>query len=203
MDEEHDESTAVSEQVEVTQPEQEEQRMVPLAALEAERKKRQEVEAKAVLYQQYLMNSQKKEEPVDDSNDLVEKHHLQQTVNLTKRDILETLYQDMNPDAVHEINKYLKSILEKKPWLAESVDSAQNRYARAHEIVKDYKHLVEDKPKKITTNDAERIVQNANKPRSPIELGKSAQTSSVEYLKAVQGKKEFREYRKKLLNGEL
>ena len=51
-----------------------------------------------------------------------------------------------NPKAVQDINKYLDLILEKKPWLASSVREAVNRYARAAEIVEDYKHLVEEKP---------------------------------------------------------
>ena len=74
--------------------------------------------------------------------------------------------------------------------------------ARANEIVDDYMHLIEDKPKvKAAVADAKRIVDNANKPRSPVEMGKSAQPSGTEYLKSIQGKKEFREYRQKLLQG--
>jgi hypothetical protein len=110
----------------------------------------------------------------------------------------------MNPEAVQKINKYLKPILEKKPWLANSVDTAPNRYARAHEIVNDYLHLVEEKPleRKSSNQDGRRIIENAQKPRSPVEAGKSARPEGTEYLKSIQGKKEFREYRAKVLRGE-
>lgn len=204
---------AVSEQPAVESQEMQEgepQKMVPLAALEAERKKRQESEAKANLYQEYLMRAkeEKQVEPQEDEDPsaLVEKRVLQETTATTKREILETLYQDMNPEAVQKINKYLKPILEKKPWLAASVDTAQNRYARAYEIVQDYLHLVEEKPpvtrQSSNSGDGKRIIENAQKPRSPVEIGKSAQPSGSEYLKSIQGKKEFREYRQKVLRGE-
>jgi hypothetical protein len=196
---------AVSEQPEV-QAEEVEQKMVPLTALEAERRKRQDAEAKAQVYQEFLMKHEAKQEQpeeTEDPNALVEKHVLKETTAASERRILETLYQDMNPKAVLEINTYLKPILEKKPWLAQSVDTAQNRYARAYEIVQDYKHLVEAKPQgRSNSQDGQRIIQNANKPRSPAEIGKSARPDGAEYLKSIQGKKEFREYREKVLRGE-
>ncbi len=194
---------AVSEQLEV-EP-QEEQKMVPLAALQAERRKRQDLEARAQVYEEFMRAKEKQEpEEVEDPNALVEKKHLQESNALTKRDILETLYQDMNPKAVQEINKYLKPILEKKPWLAASVDTAQNRYARAYEIVQDYLHLVEDKPvvRQSSNQDGKRIIENSRKPGSPVDIGKSARPEGTEYLKSIQGKKEFREYRQKVLRGE-
>ena len=204
---EQDNMVAVSEQPVVEQQDQqEEQQMVPLAALQAERRKRQEAEMRTQVLQEF---ASRKDAPVEqmeeeDPNALVEKRVLQQTTASTKREILETLYQDMNPEAVQKINTYLKPILEKKPWLAASVDSALNRYARANEIVNDYLHLVEEKPqvKKSGISDGQRIVQNAQKPRSPAEVGKSAQPGGTEYLKSIQGKKEFREYRQKMLRGE-
>lgn len=196
---------AVSEHPEAEHQEEiHEPKMVPLAALQAERRKRQELEARQQVYQD-MMRAKEEQSPQEDEdpNGLVEKHHLKETTAMTKRDILETLYQDMNPDAVQKINKYLGPILEKKPWLASSVESAPNRYARAHEIVNDYLHLVDQKPvaRQTGTTDGQRIIQNAQKPRSPAEIGKSARPDGLEYLKSVQGKKEFREYRQKVLQG--
>lgn len=206
---EQDQQAAVSEHAEVeTQEEHQEQKMVPLSALQAERRKRQDSEAKASLYQEYLLRAQQVQqqasvEEEEDPTALVEKQHLKEMNAATKREILETLYQDTNPEAVQKINKYLKPILEKKPWLAQSVDTALNRYARAHEIVQDYLHLVEEKPAaKPVNTDGHRMIQNANKPRSPVEIGKSARPEGMDYLKSIQGKKEFREYRQKVLRGE-
>jgi len=209
IENEQDQVAAVSEQPEVeSQEENQEQKMVPLAALQAERRKRQDLEARAQVYEEIIRTTKESKQEVqeeeEDPNALVEKKHLQESNATTKREILETLYQDMNPEAVQKINKYLKPILEKKPWLASSVDTAQNRYARAYEIVQDYIHLVEEKPvaRQSSNADGQRIVQNANKPRSPVDIGKSARPEGMEYLKSIQGKKEFREYREKVLRGE-
>lgn len=204
-EEQEDIPVAVSEQAEVESQEtqQEEPKMVPLAALQAERRKRQELETRAKVYEEMMANKNVAPEEEEDPEALVTKGSFKEEKALTKREILEQVYQDMNPEAVQKINTYLKPILDKKPWLAASVDNALNRLARANEIVDDYMHLLEEKPRqKVGSMDAKRIVENANKPRSPVEVGKSAQPSGTEYLKSIQGKKEFREYRQKVLRGE-
>jgi hypothetical protein len=208
-EEQEDQPAAVSEQAEVSQQDSptEEQKMVPLAALQAERRKRQEFESRAKVYEDLLAKKNvatEEEEETEDPEALVTKSSFREEKALTKREILEQVYQDMNPGNVQKINTYLKPILDKKPWLAATIDTAQNRLARANEIVDDYLHLVEDKPKAKTNavSDAQRIVQNSQKPRSPTEIGKSAQPTGTEYLKSIQGKKEFREYRQKVLQGE-
>lgn len=183
---------------------QEEQKMVPLAALQAERKKRQEMEARAKVYEEIMAKKQVEPDEEEDPEALVTKGSFKEEKALTKREILEQVYQDMNPEAVQKINTYLKPILDKKPWLAASVDNALNRLARANEIVDDYMHLVEPKAKmqnSQSSNDAKRIVQNSQKPGSPAAFAKSAQPTGIELLKSMQGKKEFREYRQKLLQG--
>ena len=212
---EQDQEVAVSEQPtgDSQEDQQDGQKMVPLSAMLATRKKAQEAEERALkaeaanqAYQQYInkMGAPAEKEEEEDLNAIVERKDLHANTANTKREILETLYQDMNPEAVQKINKYLKPILEKKPWLATSVDTAQNRYARAYEIVQDYLHLVEEKPvgRQSSNMDGKRIVENANKPRSPVDIGKSARPEGTEYLKSIQGKKEFREYRQKVLRGE-
>lgn len=205
--EEQEDKAAVSEQAEVDQQDtpQEEPKMVPLAALQAERRKRQEFETRTKVYEDLLAKKNVPTEEVEeeDPEALLTKSSFREEKALTKREILEQVYQDMNPEAVQKINTYLKPILDKKPWLASTIDTAVNRLARANEIVEDYFHLVAEKPKSKTgVSDAQRIVENSQKPRSPTEVGKSAQPTGTEYLKSIQGKKEFREYRAKMLRGE-
>ncbi len=205
-EEQKDVPNAVSEQAEVPQDnqQQEEPTMVPLAALQAERRKRQEYETRAKVYEDLLAKKTDTPEQTeeDDPEALLTKSSFREEKALTKREILEQVYQDMNPEAVQKINTYLKPILDKKPWLAATLDNAVNRLARANEIVDDYIHLVQEKPKTRGQSDAQRIVENSQKPRSPVEAGKSAQPTGTEYLKSIQGKKEFREYRQKVLRGE-
>lgn len=213
QEEEHIVEEAVSEpQVDEVSGGAEEQKMVPLAAMLATRKKLQEAQQKAskadakaeLLYQELMRQKESVSQEPDDPTALVEKQTLKDATMATKREIMETLFQDMNPEAVQKIDLFLDPILKKKPWLAASVDSALNRYARAWEIVQDYMHLVEEKPvlrKGNTPSDAKKMVENAAKPRSPAQGGKSAQPAGMDYLKSIQGTKEFREYRKKLLQG--
>lgn len=205
-EEQEDIPEAVSENMEVESQEthQEEPKMVPLAALQAERRKRQEHETRNKVYEDMLAKrnvNEPDEFEEEDPEALLTKSSFRHEKALTKREILEQVYQDMNPEAVQKINTYLKPILDKKPWLASTLDNAVNRLARANEIVDDYLHLVQEKPRSSAV-DAKRIVENANKPRSPVEAGKSAQPSGTEYLKSIQGKKEFRDYRAKVLRGE-
>lgn len=213
--EEHNHDAAASELAGDTQDAQEStQETVPLGAMIATRKRAQEAEnranraeAQAQAYEAIINKLQagkQQPEEEEDPQGLVERKDLYENTVNTKREILETLYQDMNPEAVQKINKYLKPILEKKPWLASSVDTAQNRYARAYEIVQDYLHLVEEKTmtRAPGNSDGRRIIENSQKPRSPVEAGKSARPEGTEYLKSIQGKKEFREYRQKVLRGE-
>lgn len=190
-----------------------EPQMVPLVALQAERRKRQEeqqmrqeVTARMAVLEQQLVAQRKEAEVPEDPEALVTKGDFKEEKALTKRELREEIYQENNPDKVTEINKHLKQILEKKPWLAASLDDAPNRYARAHEIVQDYKHMFEapvsTKAKTPSAEDAARMVANSKKPGSPIAIGKSAHPDGVSFLKSIQGKKEFREYRQKLLRGE-
>jgi len=204
LEEHEDDSAAASEQmvVESQEQHQEEQKMVPLAALQAERRKRQEFETRTKVYEELMAKKAPEPEEEEDPEALVTKSSFREEKALTKREILEQVYQDMNPEAVQKINTYLKPILDKKPWLAATLDTAINRLSRANEIVDDYMHLIEEKPRPKAAENARRIVENSQKPRSPVEVGKSAQPSGTEYLKSIQGKKEFREYRQKVLRGE-
>lgn len=203
------EAVSESSSVEPQDEQKAEPTMVPLTALQAERRKRQEeqqmrqeVTARMALLEQQLQRQKEEAEP-EDPEAILTKGDYKEDKALSKRELREEIYQENNPEKVTEINRYLKQILEKKPWLAASLDSAPNRYSRAHEIISDYKHLVEDTGvKKSASSDAKRIVENSKKPGSPVAVGKSAQPDGVSFLKSMQGKKEFREYRQKLLRGE-
>lgn len=185
-------------------------RQVPLEALEAERRKRQDAEAQIRLYQDIARQKEAEaknapEENSEDDEELVSRKELKQfhqkltKEELTdlKREISEETFKDMQPEAIKLINTHLKEIIEKKPWLADSIANAPNRYARAFEIVGDYMPQVVATKKQAT--DVKKIIENAQKPGSPVATGKAQQLSGADYLKSIAGTKEFRNYRKKLL----
>lgn len=182
-------------------------RQVPLEALEAERRKRQEYETRIRVYEEMMQRqkSQPEPEPDEDLEELVskgdlkkfEKHLTSEQFFVLKREIAEETFKETRPDAIKEINAHLKEILERKPWLAETIEKATNRYARAFEIVQDYKPQVS--ARKEVTRTVDKMVENSKKPGSPASMGKSQQLSGADYLKSIAGTSEFKEYRKKLL----
>lgn len=207
-----DTGSVQAEAVHEVQAEQEQVRQVPLEALEAERRKRQDTEAQNRLLQDYVNRLQQpaKEEPViksEDDEDLVSKKDLKQfRQKLTseefatmKREIAEETFKEVNPEAIRQINANLKEILERKPWLAKSIEDSSNRYARAFEIVQDYAPAL--MTKKSQNNDAQRIIENSKKPGSPVTAGKTPNLTQADYLKSIAGTKEFQEYRKKVRQG--
>jgi hypothetical protein len=187
-------------------------RTVPLEALEAERRKRQDLEAQNRALQEFMMKSKAPEKAEDNPEDEDEfitkaemKRRLEKVSFAQKREVLEEAFCDSNPEAVRLVNQHLEEIIKRKPWLAQTIDSAPNRYARAYEIVQDYM----PKDEKVAPAskfsrpqaEAKRIVENAQKPGNPATIAKGAQGSNLDYLKSIQGKPEFREYRKKMLTG--
>jgi hypothetical protein len=203
----------VSEDQETNEETSEQPRTVPLEALEAERKKRQDIERQREedrrTYQELLkrieVQEQSNQQPDEDEEELVSRKDLkafkqsltsEDLFNL-KREIAEETFKEMNPQAIKEINTSLKEIIEQKPWLADSIANATNRYARAYEIVRDFGGGKTSKPQ--TNNDAKKMVENSKKPGNPAATAKSSQLSGTDYLKSIAGTKEFREYRNKLL----
>lgn len=194
------------EQVEqVQEVQQEAPRTVPLEALEAERRKRQELE-----HQLRSMQAAKpaaEEEDEDDEEFITKaelKKRLKEATFGNKREVMEEAFCSANPQAVELINKHLEGIIKRKPWLAQTIESAPNRYARAYEIVQDFSPKEELAPAKKFRDpaaDAKKIVENASKPGNPATIAKPANMSNAEYLRSIGGKPEFREYRKKMLAG--
>lgn len=177
-----------------------ETKQVPLEALEAERRKRQELE-----YQLRMMHETKKED--EDEDEWISKgelkRRLQETAMLNKREILEEAFCEANPQAITLINQHLENIIKRKPWLAQTLETAPNRYARAYEIIQDYMPQQAAPAQKYTNPkaDAKKIVENSQKPGNPSTIAKTGNTSNADYLRSIAGKPEFREYRKKVMAG--
>jgi hypothetical protein len=176
------------------------EKMVPLAALEAERRKRQELEAQNRAYQDFLLKQKEaQEQKPQDDDEWVSRREVKQEKQLTKQEILEEVFRDSNPEKIQEINTYLEQIVERKPWLAETIAKAPNRYARAYEIVQDYKHLLVQQ--KQNAAEAKKIVENAKKPGSPIAVGKTGTQSQSDFLLSIRGTPDFKKYRQEVMQG--
>jgi len=183
---------------------QEQPRTVPLEALEAERRKRQELEMQV----RAMQASKPQEEEEEDDEEFITKAELKRRLKEAtfgnKREVLEESYCLSNPKAVELINKHLEGIIKSKPWLAQSIESAPNRYARAYEIVEAFgpkEEVASAKKFRDPQAEAKKIVENSQKPGNPSTIAKPANQSNADYLRSIGGKPEFREYRKKLLAG--
>lgn len=216
IEDEIEQQAPVSEEAPVVEEAEVEQaipaaRTVPLEALEAERRKRQDLEAQNRVLQEFMMKSKGEAKPEDDSDDdeFITKAEMKRRLDTLsfaqKREVLEEAFCDSKPEAVQLINTHLEQIIKRKPWLAQTIESAPNRYARAYEIVQDYMPKEEKvaPASKFSRPQAEakKIVENSQKPGNPATIAKAANGSNIDYLKSIQGKPEFRDYRKKMLAG--
>ena len=180
-------------------------RQVPLEALEAERRKRQDLEVQIRVMQE--SKSSPVEEDEDDEEFITKaelKRRLKDATFGNKREVMEESFCSANPKAIELVNLHLEEIIKRKPWLAQTIESAPNRYARAYEIVQDYMPKEQTAPaSKFRSPQAEarKIVENAQKPGNPSTISKGSNGSNQDYLRSIQGKPEFREYRKKMLAG--
>lgn len=177
---------------------QQEPRMVPLEAMEAERRKRQDQEAEARYLRQRIEQyeaqraapQQTQEEEYDDpyTRDLiktmesrVERRLRAQQEEATKRSV---------PNLEERLENELKPLLQRKPWLAQSIANAPNRYERALEILDDYA------PRAAPQREAvmQRMEENRNKPGSPNVGPKSSNLGQLESLKRM-NRREFSQWR--------
>lgn len=194
-----------------TQVAEQAERQVPLSALEAERQKRQERDEENRYLRELAMQQkaqlesflQQKQPVQDDSDeDLVNKREFKQfqerftkeELVKIKRDLSEEAFKDANPEAMRQIEMHLKQIIDRKPWLAQSIEQAPNRYSRAYEIVQDYAPAITAKQTKA--EEAKLIVENSKKPGSPVSVGKPSNLSQGDYMKSLRGKKEWGEARR-------
>jgi hypothetical protein len=174
------------------------ERTVPLTALEAERKKRQEAEYKVQLaeqyHQQYIQQSQSTQKSQDDDEDDYTKQIKQSIRNEVNQELqqkMEQMYVAQNPQVVERINKELEPILKKRPRLAELIKTSENRYAAAMEIIEDYS------PKLQPTETERKLEENAKKPGSPQGLGKGSKMTQQEMVRSMSSD-DFHRYRRQM-----
>lgn len=194
---------------EQVQEQNEEERKIPLSALEAERRKRQDAEAQNRLYQEYLSQAQQSKQPEeDDSEDLLSKgefkKNLSKEISSVRREILEEAFVSANPDAAKQIEEQLPNLIQQKPWIKEVIENAPNRWQRSWELVRDLGITQkQEAPSKKKQQEAKRVIENAQKPGSPTTVGKSVVQSKVEYMRSIRNTPEWDEYRQKVMRGEV
>lgn len=186
---------SVQEEQQVTEV-KEEKRQVPLDALEAERKKRQDAEYQAKWYQQQMATLQQQQPQKQDDEDEYTKQikaEIRRDISLENQTKVEGQYLAEHPEVAEAIQTKLGPILQKKPHLSYAIQNADNRYAEAIDIIEKYS------PKVASDSVKKKIEQNQTMPGSPASTGKSGGVSKSEMLNRMRkNKREFSQYRAQL-----
>lgn len=177
-------------------------------ALIAERRKRQEAEYRSRFleqqYQNYASQFKTKQADQDDDDEYTKelKQYTESQIQNGIKQALETQFIRQHPHIVEQdpetgqtwLEQKLSPILQKKPWLAQGIQMAENRYERALEIIEDYTPKSEPRHEEAK----KKLEENASKPGSPAGVAKSGNLSSINKFKNM-SRKEFSEYRAKIL----
>ena len=175
-------------------------------ALLAERRKRQEAEALNKYLQQQNQNYQaqyntKQAVPQEEEDEYTReiKQYTEAKVQQGIRESMERQYMSSHPEMLEQdpvsgrtmLEEKLEPILKKRPYLAQAIQAAENRYAMAMEIINDWS------PKGQSEENRKRLEENASKPGNPAGVAKSANLNQLEHIKGM-SRKEFSEYRAKI-----
>jgi len=176
-------------------------------ALVAERRKRQDAESFNRILQQQNQAYQTKQPVVQEEEDEYTKdikNYTSNQIQIGIKTAIERQYIQSNQQMLEQnpvtgktwLEEKLEPILRKKPYLASAIQSAENRYARAMEIINDY---TPNNNARIDENSdsRKRIEENSNQPGNPSSMAKSANTNKIESLRSM-SRKQFSDYRAKL-----
>jgi len=131
------ETAEVESQESAPEQEKQEETTVPLAALQKERRKRQEAEQRAKLYediQAQQLREKQQTQPAQDNDDQYEaatKADLRKMESAAVRAMEERSWIRQHPERAEEVNEKLTAFLKQRPNLAPAIEAAQNRYEEA------------------------------------------------------------------------
>jgi len=187
----------VVEETESSESEVEETR-VPLSALQKERRKRQDAEARiqrAEIETQYLKEQYSKQPPEVAEEDYsleesVTKGDLNATTKQTKaeikREITEDLWVKANAEKAEYVTEHLDNFLAKKPNLTSAIQGANNRYEEAWLLI----NALSPKQRKEVTQPRKKVA-----PNSPSTIPKASSINEVTDVMSMSDE-EYRTWRR-------
>lgn len=182
----------------------EESQMVPLSALQEERRKRQAFEDDIKLLKDHMallsMRSQQPEKPVDDGladDDILTIGQAKQMLSQVQRNqgvqLKEMKMQQKYTDYQEVITKYLPPVLKDNPSLVSSIEAADDPFELGYYIAKNSKYYRNEHKEQSVSKEAERIMENAARAGSLSSVGSSAPKSSVRRDYSAMPEAEFRQ----------
>src|SRR3990172_10540630 len=195
----------------VTQPNAEgaapaaQEQLVPVSALQAERRERQQAQESLKLMQdhvQLLQANQAKaaSEPADTlrDDDVLTvgeaKRSLAQEKQQTQSELLELKMQQAFPDYGDVVRQFLPHVLKEDPELREEIQRAINPYRMAYKLAKRSDAYQKAQKEKMSSPEAAKAIANAQRPGNLSSVGSVSPSSGVsnwkhmsdaEFMKAV------------------
>ena len=180
------------------QPQAEQEQLVPVSALQAERRERQQLQENLKIMQDHLAllqaNQQKQQSTQDDLSELADNDVLtvgdfrkiassfQRQQEMT---IAEMKIAQQYPDYTEVVRKYLPDVLKQDPDLKDFITSAPNPYKAAYYIAKRSDSYLQDQRTTQRTPEAKKALENLQKPGNLSAIGQSTAGSAVQSYKTM------------------
>ena len=174
---------------------------VPLSALQAERKQRQEAQQNLKIMQDHLelMKANQLQKPkVEEFGNLQDddiltvgeaKKHLSKLRNDYQMSVEELKMQQAFPDYGDTVRKYLPDVLREDPDLRAEIENARNPYKLAYTLAKRSDKYLQQSSKATKSDTAERILENSKRPGSLSSVGSTTSKSQMGNWKSMSDKK--------------
>lgn len=186
---------------------------VPLSALQAERENRQRMQEELELMRNHIellkTNQHKAEPPKNEFDSLSDddvltvgeaKKFISNLDNQYKMTIEELRMAQKHSDYEQVVRENLPEVLRKKPYLANTLASDPNRYQIAYDLAKEVAMQKQASQQKEVhrTEEAQRIMENAQKTGSLSSIGRDAPTQEPSHFKAMSDEEFLNFHRKNL-----
>lgn len=170
--------------------EQPQEQLVPLVALQAERRERQQLQDNLKLMQDHLSllqaNQIRPQQPEPDGlrdDDVLTfgdaKKYLHQTTSETKAEMMEMKTQHTYLDYSEVVRNYLPQALKEDPELLDEIKSAPNPYKFAYKQAKKSEAYQKAQREKLTSPEAIKAIVNSQRPGNLSSVGSVSPASQV------------------------
>lgn len=195
------EAAVQSDTVQQQSVQQSEEQQVPLSALQAERRERQQLQENVKLMQDHMAllqaNNQKVQEKQNEfsgmsDNDVLTvgeaKKFMQDFTRKQELAVEELRMSQSNKDYDEVVRKYLPEVLKTDPDLKDVILSAPNPYKVAYHLAKRSDSYLKDKSSESRSPEAKQAVQNLNRPGNLSSVGSTASSSQASGYKQMSDK---------------
>lgn len=194
------EAAVQSDTVQQQSMQQSEEQQVPLSALQAERRERQQLQENMKLMQDHMSllqaNNQKKEEKSEfngmSDNDVLTvgeaKKFMQSFTRQQELAVEELRMSQSNKDYDEVVRKYLPEVLKTDPDLKDVIMSAPNPYKVAYHLAKRSDSYLKDKSTESRSPEAKQASHNLNRPGNLSSVGSTSASSQASGYKNMSEK---------------